>query len=163
MCKLLEDEQVLGVLVEEVYCESEPVLEEAEVHTDIHCGRTLPLEVAVLELLRSHNRDNVASNSVFVRSVEVKGEEVGDAVVTHSTPTCAELEVGYVTCVLHEFLLVDSPGCGEGREESPFVLLGEYRGTVGTYGTCDKVAVVEIVVCTGEEGEQRVAAGIGLH
>ena len=35
MCKLLEDEQVLGVLVEQVNGEGEPVLEETEVDSDI--------------------------------------------------------------------------------------------------------------------------------
>ena len=53
MSQVLREEQVLRILDEAIDSNIETAVKYAEINTDIGCGRTLPLEIIVGDLLRS--------------------------------------------------------------------------------------------------------------
>ena len=169
-------EQVAGVLVEPVHTEGEPVVEQAEVHTEVRLHGSFPGKVRIREAvrLRAQGEGVVLAELIALavvedgRGIRITGED-GD--VTVDTPGSAELQEAQdvpADVVLDERLVGNGPTGGNRREVTPAVLRRQLGGVerIGTEVRLQAVAVVVAVGQTAEVGElcalARGTAGDGL-
>ena len=124
-------EDAVGILVVDIECTPQAVVEYAEVNTDVGYLGGLPGQGRVGELVHEQTRGNLVAERHFaVGIVERLPLVVADGVVAEFTPRCADLEVAEPVDVLHERFLADTPACRYRGEEAPAVLLVETRRTV---------------------------------
>ena len=143
------------------------VVQEAVVHADVVRSGLFPLQVGA-----------VATGLQQVSAVVHGAGAAAEGIVGHIhivtyvllagyTIAQAQFQVGeHVTALLHEVLIDDAPSQGHRGEQTPAVVLAEAGGTVSTEGSCQQVAIHQIVVQTSEEGHQivlpRTGAAVGV-
>ena len=86
-----------------------------------------------------------------------------NALISRFAITHTELEVGEDVEVLDKLFFRSPPCYGAGEEGCPFMVVGEFRRTVGTHTCREEIFVVERIVDTSEERSQSLFSHITGH
>ena len=156
-------QQVFRLLHIELQATVDAVVQETVVHSHVVRVRLFPLQVGAVAVGFQQVRTVVLR--IVVRAEYILGQVhvVAYVLLAGDTVTETEFQVGkYATGVIHELLVDDAPSHGYGGEHTPAVVLAEAGGTVPTEGSCQQVAVHQVVVQTSEEGHQVVLPRVAL-
>ena len=154
------DKQVLGLLVEPVEAESQPVVEQTGIETDVDLLGGLPAEFVVTHRAGCRTLDVVVAREEridavqrHVGAVHISAQRRKAAVLA---PAGTKFQIRYISAGrFEERFLGDGPTGRNGGKVAPAVRDGELRqvGGIGTQRSLDHVAAGEFVAYAAEVGE----------